>query len=488
MKTMGTRITRRTFLRGAAVGGAGVLLLRHSASARTYAANEKVNVALVGVGGRGSWFVETLPKMENVVAFCDVDAPKIDGAFKQLADMKAKWAESPNSWEVSAAKAYTRLLEAKIKTFADYRKMLDELGNGLDAVVVATPDHTHAVIAAAAMNAGKAVFCEKPLTRAVGESRALRDLARKQKVATSMGNQGTYSGAFRRALELIQAGALGEVKETHVWNSGGGTDRKAPPKETPPVPEGMAWDLWLGPAAERPFHPDWLNRNVWRDFGTCQLGNWGSHSANLAFMALNCQDLWLAEPPKDPHPILRVQAKHTGINKLSFPKWEHIQWEVPPRADLPGITINWYNGTAPGRKELLDRLAKDAGDGEADAKKLDFAGTYIVGTKGAIHATGHCMSFRLLPVDQYKGVQRERPEKVENSRGPEQDWFAAIRGGKTPWASFDYADALNEFLMLGNVATQFQAKLDFDPRDCKITNNKDADALLRPEYRKGWTL
>ncbi|MCX6903978.1 MAG: Gfo/Idh/MocA family oxidoreductase, partial [Verrucomicrobia bacterium] len=176
----------------------------------------------------------------------------------------------------------------------DFRKMLDEMGRTIDAVIVATPDHTHAVATAAAMRAGKHVFCEKPLTRLVQESRALRELARQQKVVAAMGNQGTYSGAFRRALELIRNGTLGEIKEVHVWNDGGGMDRKEPPKGSQPVPDYLDWDLWLGPAASRPYHADWMNRNMWRDFGTCQLGNWGSHSANLGFMALNVHKLWLA--------------------------------------------------------------------------------------------------------------------------------------------------------------------------------------------------
>jgi len=482
-----SRMTRRAFLASAATAGAGFVLLRQSASARTYQANEKVNVALIGVGGRGTWFLDNIPKMENVVAWCDVNRLKIDAAYKRLKGLSAKFAKSPNRWEVNAARAYDRLLRTGgVKTYSDFRKMLEEMDKQIDAIVVATPDHTHAVCSAAAMKAGKAVFCEKPLTRAVGESRALRELARKHKVATSMGNQGTYSGAFRRAMELIRKGTIGEVIEVHVWNSGGGADKKAPPKGTPPVPDTFAWDVWLGPAAERPYHPEWLRRNNWRDFGTCQLGNWGSHTANLAVMALKVHELWCGEEAKKPHPLIRVQAKTSGKNTLSFPRWEHVQWEVPARAEFGPIAINWYNGSAPGRQELLERVAKHAGD--KDAGSLSFAGTYIVGTKGAIHATGHCMSFRLLPQDQYADVQRTRPETADRSRGPEQDWFAACRGGRPAWANFDYADALNEFLMLGNVATQFDSNLEFDPVECKITNNKAADALLRPEYRDGWTL
>jgi len=477
---------RRRFLARAAIGGAGLVILGDSRAAWSYAANEKLRVALVGVGGRGEWFVDTVPRMEKVVALCDVSDRKIAEAFKHWVDFGTRYAASSYEHERRTAAEFHRLAKDKPKTFHDFRKMLDQVGQGIDAVVVATPDHTHAVASAAAIRVGKPVFCEKPLTRTVHESRALLELTRKHRVATSMGNQGTYSGAFRRALELIRGGAIGEIKEVHVWNSGGGADRKETPKGSQPVPEYLNWDLWLGPAAGRPYHPEWLQRHLWREFGTCQLGNWGSHSANLGFMALKVHDLWLAETPKEPRPVVRIEAKSPGINKRSFPRWEVVRWEIPARADFPPIAITWYNGGAPGVKELLAGVVKDAPPKEKN--NWQFAGTLIVGTKGSIHTTGHNMWFRLLPADRFQGVQCERPETVETSRGPEQDWFAACRGGKRPWANFDYASALNEFLMLGNVATQFEGKLEYEPIGMKVVNNAEADALLRCEYRQGWAL
>ncbi len=255
-------MNRRRFLSGSLAGGAGLVILGNPASAWSYQANQKLNVALVGVGGRGTWFVDTIPRMENVVALCDVNQQKISEAMKHWEETGKRYATSPNDWERKAGAEFRRLAETKPKTFADFRKMLDEMGKQIDAVVVATPDHSHAVASAAAIKAGKPVFCEKPLTRTLSESRALRELARKHKVATSMGNQGTYSGAFRRALELIRNGALGQIKEIHVWNDGGGADRKQPPKGEEPVPEGLQWDLWLGPAAQRPFHHEWMQRHL----------------------------------------------------------------------------------------------------------------------------------------------------------------------------------------------------------------------------------
>lgn len=485
MNSPANPITRRRFLHQTVLGAGSFLILESARSAYSAQANEKLNVALIGVGGRGDWFVETIPKLQNVVALCDVNQQKLTTAFQRWEEMAKRFAESRNDWERRAAEAYSRTLQKQPTTFRDFRKMLEAMPE-IDAVVVATPDHTHAVASAAAMKAGKHVFCEKPLTRTLQESRALRALARQQSVATAMGNQGTYSGPFRRALELIRNGTIGEVKEVHVWNSGGGADKKQPPQGEPPVPDYLDWDLWLGPAAFRPYNAEWLNRHSWREFGTCQLGNWGSHSANLAFMALKVHELWLNEKPQTPSPIIRVEARTSGLNRLSFPRWERVEWKIPARAEFPPITITWYSGDAPGVKEMRARLSSDPEDKERS--EWVFAGTFIVGTQGSIHTTGHNMWFRMIPEDKFAKVQKNRPETVESSRDPEQDWFAACRGGKPAWSSFDYADALNEFLMLGNVATQFEGPLEFDPHPMKIVNHAAADALLRCEYRSGWSL
>ncbi len=482
---MKTSISRRRFLADAALAAAGLLVLRHSASARSYQANEKLNVALVGCGGRGEWFVDTIPKMENVVALCDVSDQKLAATFRRWEEGAKRFAASQHDWERRAAEVYKRLAAAKPPTYHDFRRMLDELGKKIDAVVIATPDHTHAVASAAAIKAGKHVFCEKPLARTLHESRALRELARRHKVATSMGNQGTATGPFRRALELVRDGTLGEIKEVHVWNTGGGSDRKEPPKGEEPVPEHLKWDLWLGPAAFRPYHREWLQRNLWRDFGTCQLGNWASHTANLAFMALKVHDLWLAEPAPGPRPVIRVEAQTSGVNRLSFPRWEIVTWAIPARGDLPPVTFTWYNGGAPGAREIVEPLV--SGVRNKNQKSLwEFAGALIVGAKGRIHSTGHNATFRLLPEDRFQGIDTDRPAKVDSSRGHEADWFLACRGGKPAWANFDYASALNEFLMLGNVATQLEGPLEFEPVAMKIVNNAEADALLRCQYRRGW--
>ena len=461
---MSLRMNRRTFLGHSAGAAAGLVILRCAASARGAPANGKLNVALVGLGGRGEWFVDTIPKMENVVALCDVN-------------------------EIKAAKAYAKYPD--IRKFQDFRKMLDEMGKSVDAVVIATPDHTHAVISAAAMKAGKHVYCEKPLTRLVHESRVLRETARKQKVATQLGNQGTASEPFRRAVELIRGGVIGQVKEVYVWNNGGGPGATQPPQGTQPVPDTLKWDLWLGPAADRPFHADWLAKwHGWRDFATGQLGNWASHSANLAFMALSVDTLWRADPAKDPNPILGIEAKVSEINRLSFPKWEVIKFDIPARAGLPPITIQWHNGgSAPGSRDLLEAAMGEGLDwGDKGEKKWrDHAGTVIVGTEGKIHATGHNATFRLLPEEKFKDFKAPAPT-LPRSPGHEREWFDACRGGPAAMSNFDYGGPLAEFLLLGNLATQFDHKLQYDPVAGKIIGDDKADQGLRGEYRQGWTL
>ena len=301
-------ISRRRFLTSSAALGAGLSILP-TGLARGYAANEKVNVALVGVCGRGEWFVNTMPGLCNLAAFCDV-----------------------NEWR--AKETYQRF--PNTPKFVDFRKMLDELGKRIDGVIVATPDNTHAVITMAAMQHGKAVYCEKPLAHERLRGPRLREAAAKHKVVTQKGNQGTSSEALRRCVELVQAGVLGEVNEVHVWNSDGGEGQREPPKERPPCPTYLHWDLWLGPAADRPYHPFWLNWHGWREFATGSLGNWGSHTMNLPFMALRIDSLWQAgqsAAAAGPRKLLRIETQMSEITRLGFPRWQIVRYHVPARGD-----------------------------------------------------------------------------------------------------------------------------------------------------------
>jgi len=462
---MGRAVTRRTFLKRSAAGAGGIVILRSSRSVGGAPANTKLNVAIIGAGGRGKAFVDGMPTVENVVALCDVNEQRAAASFKQL---------------------------PQAKVYRDFRKMLDEIGRQIDAVIVATPDHTHAVASAAAIRAGKHVYTEKPLTRTVRESRLLRELAARSKVATSMGNQGTASPQFRRAFELIRQGVLGRIQEVHAWNDQGGAGHPEPPEGEQPVPPYLEWDLWLGPARKRPFHSRWLAWHAWRDFGTANLGNWASHTLNLAFMALQVDSLWHADPAKPAtKPILRVEAKVKAINRLSFPRWELVRWDVPARGMLPPLPFYWHNGSsAPGMRAEIERLlGRELDWGDKGAKKwADWAGCLIIGSEGKIYTTAHNATFTMLPEEKFRGVQKDRPERVEPSRGHEQDWLLACRGGKPPWASYDYAGPLTEFNMLGNVATQFDLPLEYDPLAGKIVNHAEADQALQGEYRQGWSL
>ena len=472
---MNNKITRRCVLQGLAQSAAGVLLLENSISARTYAANEKVNVALIGVGGRGSWYAEVIPKQANVVAMCDVNESKAQAAYRAMPD---------------------------VPKFHDFREMLDKMQKQIDGVIVATPDHIHAIAAVTAMKAGKHAFVEKALCGCVHEARTMRQVAQQQKVATQMGNQGSSGGQFRRGVELIEDGVLGEVKEVYIWNSGGGQDYKQPPEGEQKVPPYLKWDLWLGPIAQRPFHAKWLAWPHWREFGTGQIGMWGSHTGYLTFMALKIVSLWKADPSAKPR--IKVRAEVSGINRLSFPRWEKVHFQIPARGDLPPVTIHWVNGGgAPGWKEKLAELVGNPADWEGAKPKAqqkgkekkqewsDFAGAVLIGSKGRMHATGHNYTIDLLPAKQFVDVDTQGPKRLTNSHGmPEPDWLSVARGDTkwTAWSNFSSTGPYMEMLLLVNVATQFNEELEYDPLEGKIVNNAEADALLRRPYRAGWSL
>jgi hypothetical protein len=461
---MATNLTRRALLKQATLGGAGLVLLENNWSARTYAANEKVNVGIVGVSGRGSWFSDTMPKLCNIVAMCDVNDRRAGPYYKAV---------------------------PQAKTFHDFRKMLDEMDKEIDAVTVATPDNTHAVISAAAIRRGKGVLCEKPLTHDVFEARTLRELGRKYKVATQMGNQGTASQAFRRGVELIQAGVLGAVREVHAWNTGGGAGERPVPTDEHPMPDFLKWDLWLGPAKYRPYNSRWAEWHTWRDFATGQLGNWACHTMNIIFKGLKFDLLWGTADAGPQDRTIRLDVELSGVHAATFPKWEIIRYSIPARGDMPPVTLNWYNGggRAPGPREKIEEMMGRKLDwGDAGEKKwADHAGCLLVGTKGMLHANGHNTVVTLLPEDAFgnlDGISRSLPR----SRGHEREWLDACRGGPAAMSNFDYSGPLTEFVLLGNVATLFGKSIEYDPAAMKVVNLPEANAALKREYREGWSL
>jgi len=457
---MKCRITRRRFLGKTAAAASACLILSDGRSARSYQANEKLGVALVGLGNRGNYHFHTIPRIgQNLVAVCEVNRQRMAAALKTAPGMPQ---------------------------FSDFRKMLDEMDRQIDGLVVATPEHTHAVIAVTAMKQGKHVFVEKPAAHDVAEARALRHIARQEKVATQMGNQGMATDSFRRTLELVQEGAVGEIREVHVWYVFGGSGPRERPKESVPVPEGFDWDLWLGPAPLRPYHPAYVSGwGAWREYGTGVLGGGGSHSINMAFKGLDLAALWEAEEAKE---LIRVEAEVSEKCPENFPRWQIVRFDVPRRGSLPPVRIHWYNAAEPELKRLgvWQRLEKIAGRSlEWKDSWTPRSGTLLVGSKGVVHTNAHNSICQLLPEGDFPDSGGP-PRSLPRCGSHEREWIQACKGGNKPFSNFDHSGPAMELLLLGNVATLLGKPLEFDPVACTIPASTEADALLRPEHRPGW--
>ena len=459
---MSNRADRRSFLKNAALPAAGWMILESAQSARSYQANEKLNVAVVGIGRRGRWHVSIVPRVgQNLVALCDANHQQAADVFKQ---------------------------HSAVPKYRDFRKMLDEMDRQIDALVIATPDHTHAVISARAMKRGKHVYVEKPLAHDVGEARTLRQIANEQNVATQQGNQGMATNSFRRTLELVQEGAIGEVREAHVWYVSGGSGPRRRPTGTHPVPDYLDWDCFLGPAPFRPYHPSYVaGWGGWREYGSGWLGGGGSHSINMAFKGLNVGALWEGEG-KGP---IRIETKIPEACPESFPRWQVSRFEIPVRGSLAPATIHWYNAPEPElkRQGIWSRLEKIAGRSLEwkDGSWTPRSGTLLVGTKGVVHTNAHNSVCALLPETDFPNAGG-RPHSFPSVAGHQQEWVAACKGGPPPLSNFNHSGPAMELMLLGNVASLFDEPLEFDPEACKIIDNGEADRALRPEHRKGWAL
>jgi len=461
------RTNRRGFLKTAALGTAAGLILPDARSARSYQANEKLNIAVVGVGRRGRYHVGAVPRVgQNLAAVCDANQEHMTGPSAKLSG---------------------------VPHYQDFRKMLDELDRQIDGLIVATPDHTHAVIAATAMKRGKHVYVEKPIAHDVDEARTLRAIAKERKVATQMGNQGMATDSFRRTLELIQEGAVGEIREVHVWYVFGGSGPRQRPKETPPVPEHLDWDLWLGPAPFRPYHPSYVTGwGAWRDFGTGCLGGGGSHSINMAFKALNLRALWDGGDAKG---TIRVEAEIPEPCPENFPRWQTLRFDFPARGPLPPARINWYNAPEPELKrqgiwEKLEKIAGRSLDWSKHSKETSWtphSGSLLVGSKGVVHTNAHNSICALLPESDFPN-QGGPPRSLPRAGSHEREWLAACKGGPTPFSNFDHSGPAIELMLLGNVATLVGQPVEFDPVACKMAGNEEADRALRPPHREGWAL
>ena len=489
-------LTRRCFLQSAVRGVGGLLILSSARNAFAYRANERLRLAVVGMAGYGAYhgFAQLLHTYKNVgyAVSCDVDLRKVRRVYRAWETRAAEWANSDNpEQKKAAAEFYAPLAAKKPPLHADFRRMFDEAADQFDAVVVATPDHTHAVISAAALQAGKPVFAEKPLTISAHEARTLTKLARETKLPTQMNNGGTASAGFRRGLEIIRAGFLGEVREVHVFFSRGGRNFQSPPQGTEEVPKELNWNLWLAQVKWREYHPGWINRIAWRETSIGELGNFGPHSANMAFMALNVKDLWQGGTDRG---RIRVLAECSEVNQLSYPRWERIRWEVPARDELPPVTFTWHHGYPPdyaeGSRKMMEGLLRDHGATEQQLKDLlPYAGCLIVGSKGLLATNSHNTNVTLLPKEKFEGVEQKHPLTLPRPVNQYMEWIDACRDGPTPYSNFEYAAPFAEFLNIGSLSTRFPNEaIEFDPASGQITNHPRAAEFLNYQYREGWTI
>lgn len=432
---MPRQLTRRRLLRNTAIAGVGIWVAPSSLVAQTRSPNERLNVAGIGVGGRGAADIDGCAS-ENIVALCDVDHRRAGATFEKY---------------------------PKAKRYYDFRKMLDEMESQIDAVVVGTPDHTHAPPAAMAMRMGKHCYCEKPLTHSVYETRVLTELAAKHKLATQLGTQIHAGDNYRRVVELVQSGAIGPVRQVYVWFSGGigGQDR---PQDTPPVPEGLDWDLWLGPAPYRPYHPTYcpFGWRSWWDFGNGTLGDFGCHYMDLPFWALKLS-----------HPT-EVEATGPQPHPESTPTQLTVRYEFPARDQLPPVTLVWHHGQG-NRPAIVAEKKLPAWNNAV----------LLVGEKGMVQAdyTQHV----LLPEQQFADFQRPEPF-IAPSVGHHREWIEACKTGSETTCNFGYSGPLTETALLGNVSFRVQSKLQWDAANLRATNCPEADGLIRRKYRDGWTL
>ena len=483
--------------------------------------NEKLNIASIGAGGKAASDIMGCTT-ENIVALCDVDQKRAQGMFARF---------------------------DKVPKYSDFRKMLDKEDKNIDAVIVTIPDFMHGTAATWAMERGKHVYCQKPLTHTVWEARALAQNAAKYKVATQMGNQGYSNEGTRRCAEMIWAGAIGDVTEVHAWTNRPvwpqGLDELPKPE---PVPSTLAWDTWLGIAKERPYSPAYapFNWRGWLDFGCGDLGDMACHILGAPNMAL-----MLGAP-------ISVEAiKQEGKSSIMYPAKSVIRFDFPARENMPPVKVFWYSGCmeAPYRPEgiskdqvLGDLPVQRAANGqrpplprgyqpggpvpepdwstewergieteeqrqaaEREAQEREAAaaarapqdpnaklnarvnrmisrgsnGSLFVGTKGYITTGTYGTGTRLLPVEQMKDYKYP-PEFLTRSPGHYHDWIRAAKGGDPACSNFSVAGPFTEWVVLGTLALRCEGKLEWDSKNLRVTNNSEANKFLRPTFRKGW--
>jgi predicted dehydrogenase len=469
---MKNTLSRRSFVKQSALA-TGVLATAPFNILTAANAGEKVRIVQIGCGGRGASAHLPAHKNEHLAAIVDVDE-------KRHAVVK-KWLQGRGGDA------------GKLGVFTDYRKMFDKIGKEIDAVFIATPNHHHALPAMIAMELGKSVYCEKPICHDVGEARALRAMAAKSKVATQMGNQGHCESGYRKLCEYIWAGVIGHVTETHSWtNRANGGEGPRPP--TLPVPPGLHWDEWIGPAPYRDYHSD-LHPHEWHgwyDFGNGSIGNMGCHVLDGAFWALKCG-----------HPSSIEVEQMRGGTEERYPTGCRLRWDVPARGDMPALKAYWYEGlnaTTTGKPqgslravkgddrnlpELLLELREKYPDEGLDERD---SGSLYVGDKGVIYTGTYGDKMHIVPYEK----MRETPAPPQILPRPKDiftDFLEAVRAGKTETSvPFEYGTRLTEFAILGNLAMKagLGNKIMWDGPNMKVTNLPDLNAWVHRPSRAGW--
>lgn len=434
---MSRRSTRRQFLQTSASIAAGCWVAGSVRGEDSKSPNEKLNIAVVGTTGQAGWNIGNITN-QNLVAFADVDSNNLHATGQKF---------------------------PQAKTYADFRKMLEAEEKTIDAVLVATPDHIHAPASAMALRMKKHVYCEKPLSHSVYESRVLAQLAKENKCVTQLGTQIHAGSNYRRVVELIQAGAIGNVSEAYAWVGKGWADGRY---QTGEQPANLNWDLWLGPAPDHAYSPG-IHPANWRKFwayGSGTLGDMGCHYIDLIFWALKLR-----------HPTT-AWAEGPEVHEVGCPNWCIAYWDFPAREGLSPVKLHWYDGGK--RPEILSTLKTK------DGKPVQWGdGQLFIGDKGMLLSSYG--NYLLLPEEKFVDYKKPAPS-IPDSIGHHAEWVQACKAGGPTTCNFDYSGALSETVLLGTVAFRTGMKLDWDAENLKARNTSTADAFVRREYRKGWTL
>ncbi|HHU15568.1 MAG: Gfo/Idh/MocA family oxidoreductase [Kiritimatiellae bacterium] len=461
------QLNRRDFVKGGA-SAAGILAAGGCVSSRPARVfnkkpGEKLNIGVIGVGGKGwSDWMPMFEHGENIVALCDVDRGPIDRALAEI----EKKGKNPS----------------QVKCYSDFRKMLDECKN-LDAVTVSTPDHMHAPAAVRAMKQGCHVFVQKPLVRTIWEARYFEKVANENRVVTQMGNQGSANNGLRRNAELLQNGILGDVTEVHVWTNRPiwpqGLNR---PEGSDPVPASLDWESWLGTAPFRPYKKDTYHTFKWRgffDFGTGAFGDMACHTMNLPFRGLNLGRVLSAE-------CIRIEGKAND----TYPSKSIVKLIYAARGSKPAVTLYWYDGELKPSAEIMPKVVTTLG-------QVPKTGCLIMGSKGMVCSTNDYgadgyIAFndeeKMKSMSKHEALTEEAiPAKFRrNTNGQYIEFVEACKGNDVCFSDVDHSVPMLESMLVGCIAQQVPGKLEWSSRKQQFTNNKAANALVKPYIRPGW--